>query len=113
MRAHGDGNQHQENHRRERIDQVEFHPSYHALMEAACRHRLHGTPWSEGPGAHLERAAAFMLFTELEPSVLCPISMTYAVAPSLRANPAIALEIENKIRAAKGVATRGEDVAAG
>jgi putative acyl-CoA dehydrogenase len=75
-----------------RVDQVEFHPSYHALMEAACRHRLHGTPWSEGPGGHLERAAAFMLFTEAEPSVLCPISMTYAVTPALRANGAIQAE---------------------
>jgi putative acyl-CoA dehydrogenase len=75
-----------------RIDQVEFHPSYHALMSAALRHRLHGTPWSEGPGGHLERAAAFMLFTELEPSVLCPVSMTYAVTPALRANAALHAE---------------------
>jgi putative acyl-CoA dehydrogenase len=72
-----------------RIDQVEFHPSYHALLEAACGARLHGSPWAEGPGGHIERAAAFMLFTELEPSVLCPVSMTYAVTPSLRANPAL------------------------
>jgi putative acyl-CoA dehydrogenase len=72
-----------------RIDQVEFHPSYHALMVWALRHRLHGTPWSEGPGGHIERAAAFMLFTELEPSVLCPVSMSYAVTPALRPNAAL------------------------
>jgi putative acyl-CoA dehydrogenase len=30
-----------------------------------------------------------MLFTEAEPSVLCPVSMTYAVTPALRANPAL------------------------
>lgn len=30
-----------------------------------------------------------MLFTELEPSTLCPISMTYAVTPALRSNAAI------------------------
>ena len=72
-----------------RIDQVEFHPSYHALMSAALRYGLHGTPWSAGAGAHLERAAAFLLFTECEPSVLCPVSMTYAVTPALRANAAI------------------------
>ena len=72
-----------------RIDQVEFHPSYHVLMASAMRHRLHATPWSEGPGGHIERAAGFMLFTELEPSVLCPVSMSYAVTPALRANPAI------------------------
>jgi putative acyl-CoA dehydrogenase len=73
-----------------RIDQVEFHPSYHALMASALRHGLHGAPWAAGAGAHLERAAGFMLFTECEPSVLCPVSMTYAVTPALRANPALA-----------------------
>ena len=72
-----------------RIDEVEFHPSYHALMAAAMQQGLHGTPWSQGPGAHVDRAAAFMLFTEAEPSILCPISMSYAVTPALRANAAI------------------------
>src|SRR5262249_6677094 len=73
-----------------RIDQVEFHPSYHALLGSALSHGLHGTPWaSRRPGTHIERAAAFMLFTELEPSVLCPVSMTYAVTPALRANVAL------------------------
>ncbi len=72
-----------------RIDQVEFHPSYHALMQGALRHRLHATPWTEGAGGHIERAAAFMLFTELEPSILCPVSMSYAVTPALRAQPAL------------------------
>lgn len=90
-----------------RADVVEFHPSYHALMAAAVEAGLHGTPWAgqilpdpvslppppgEGRGGgapHVERAAGFMLFTELEPSVLCPISMTYAVTPALRSNAAI------------------------
>ena len=30
-----------------RIDQVEFHPSYHVLMSAAVGAGLHGTPWAE------------------------------------------------------------------
>ncbi len=74
-----------------RIDQVEFHPSYHALMAQAVGAGLHGTPWSAPAGAHahLLRAAGFMLFTELEPSTLCPISMTYAVTPALRSNAAV------------------------
>ena len=73
-----------------RIDQVEFHPSYHALMKEAVGAGLHGTPWGEGSASpHLLRAAGFMLFTELEPSVLCPISMSYAVAPALKDNEAI------------------------
>ena len=72
-----------------RIDLVEFHPSYHALMSAAVEAGLHGTPWAGGTSAHVERAAGFMLFTELEPSILCPISMTYAVTPALRTNAAV------------------------
>ena len=76
-----------------RLDEVEFHPSYHALMGAATSAGLHGSPWAEGAEAHghahVRRAAGFMLFTELEPSILCPISMTYAVTPALRGNAAI------------------------
>jgi putative acyl-CoA dehydrogenase len=84
-----------------RADIVEFHPSYHVLMETAAQAGLHGAPWgSHGETSitgdsrrpvhsHLHRAAAFMLFTEAEPSILCPISMTYAVIPALRGNPAV------------------------
>ena len=72
-----------------RVDEVEFHPSYHALMGRALQHGLHGTPWAGEPGSHIARAAAFMLFTEAEPSVLCPVSMSYAVSPALRGNPAL------------------------
>jgi putative acyl-CoA dehydrogenase len=82
-----------------RIDEVEFHPSYHALMGAAVGAGLHGTPWASLPPSpgegrsggtpHVLRAAGFMLFTELEPSILCPISMTYAVTPALRGNAGV------------------------
>ena len=73
-----------------RVDEVEFHPSYHALMKTAVGAGLHGTPWAGAHRhAHLQRGAGFMLFTELEPSVLCPISMTYAVTPALRGNAAV------------------------
>ncbi|MDO8776493.1 MAG: isovaleryl-CoA dehydrogenase [Burkholderiaceae bacterium] len=83
-----------------RIDQVEFHPGYHVLMGAAVAAGLHGAPWAESTAnahAHVKRAAGFMLFTELEPSILCPISMTYAVTPALRGNGAIAAEWEPKL----------------
>ncbi len=77
----------------QRIDQVEFHPGYHALMAEAVGAGLHGTAFSPAQQAtghaHQLRAAGFMLFTELEPSILCPISMSYAVAPALKDNPAI------------------------
>ena len=82
-----------------RIDSVEFHPSYHALLGSALRHGLHGTPWLRGAGGHVERAAAFMLFTELEPSVLCPVSMTYAVRPALRGNGGVFADWGGKLAA--------------
>ena len=74
-----------------RIDQVEFHPSYHALMTAAIGRRpaWHALDATGRRRRTSLRAAGFMLFTELEPSVLCPISMTYAVTPALRGNAAI------------------------
>ena len=72
-----------------RTDSVEFHPSYHALLGAAVGAGLHATPWALGRGAHVERAAGFLMFTQLEPSVLCPVSMTYAVTPALRGNTAV------------------------
>ncbi|RZL86605.1 MAG: isovaleryl-CoA dehydrogenase, partial [Variovorax sp.] len=73
-----------------RIDEVEFHPSYHVLMKAAVGAGLHGTPWTgTSASPHVLRAAGFMLFTELEPSMLCPISMSYAVTPALRSNAAV------------------------
>ncbi len=75
-----------------RMDQVEFHPSYHALMALAAGAGLHGSPWADGADAHVRRAAGFMVFTELEPSTLCPISMSYAVTPALRSNAAIAAD---------------------
>jgi putative acyl-CoA dehydrogenase len=82
----------------QRLDEVEFHPSYHALMSAAVGAGLHGAPWADtSPSPHVLRAAGFMLFTELESSILCPISMTYAVTPALRANPAIHAEWAPKL----------------
>jgi len=76
-----------------RIDQVEFHPAYHELMRAAIAWGLHTGPWADAaPGGHVRRAAAFMMFTEVEASILCPISMTYAVIPALKRSPQIAAE---------------------
>ncbi|MDP1953481.1 MAG: isovaleryl-CoA dehydrogenase [Polaromonas sp.] len=73
-----------------RVDQVEFHPGYHELMKLSVSAGLHGTPWAgHSDSPHVLRAAGFMLFTELEPSTLCPISMTYAATPALRGNAAI------------------------
>ena len=54
-------------------------------------HGLHGTPWRPGAGRALSSAPRPSCCSpRLEPSVLCPVSMTYAVTPALRANAGVA-----------------------
>ena len=77
-----------------RIDEVEYDPAYHELMNAAVTHGLHGAPWADDrPGAHVVRAAKMSAWTP-EPGHVCPISMTYAVVPALRFNPELAAVYE-------------------
>ncbi len=78
-----------------RIDEVEFHPAWHELMEKGIGFSLHSAPWTDPqPGAHVARAAAFMCFSQAEAGVGCPISMTYSVIPALRKQPDVAAEWE-------------------
>ena len=79
----------------ERIDEVEFHPAWHALLGLGVEHGLHALPWREPrTGAHAARAALFMLLAEVEAGVGCPLSMTYSVVPALRAESQLAAEWE-------------------
>ena len=76
-----------------RIDEVRFHPSWHWLMERGIGFGLGATPWtSDEPHAHVRRAAGFIAWSQTEPGHGCPISMTYAAIPALRADDAIAKE---------------------
>jgi len=79
----------------ERIDEVEFHPAWHRLMEVAVGHGLHAMPWREPrPGAHAARAAAFYVWSQVEGGHGCPVSMTYAAVPALRQQKDLALKWE-------------------
>lgn len=81
-----------------RIDEVEFHPAYHQLMADSIHHGAHASAWeTPGPGAQVARAAAFMMFNQVEPGHCCPISMTYSVVPTLRHQPELAAEWEPRI----------------
>jgi len=78
-----------------RIDEVEFHPAWHRLMEVAIGHGLHALPWREPrPGAHAARAAAFYVWSQVEGGHGCPVSMTYASVPALRKQPELAARWE-------------------
>lgn len=83
-----------------RIDQIDFHPSYHQLMTTAIENGLHASPWSDPkPGAHVARAAKYYLHTQVEASHGCPITMTFASIPALRHQPALLKEWGPKITA--------------
>jgi len=78
-----------------RIDEVEFHPSWHTLLGAAVGFGLHALPWREPQaGAHVARSGMFMTFSQAEAGVGCPVSMTYSVIPALRKQPEVAAEWE-------------------
>jgi putative acyl-CoA dehydrogenase len=83
-----------------RVDLVRFHPAYHALMRTSIEHGLHASPWiAPGPGAHVARAARCYLHTQVEAGHGCPITMTFAAVPTLRATPALAQAWEPKVTA--------------
>jgi len=68
-----------------RLDEVEFHPSWHALMRWSMKHELHSLPWtSMRDGAWVARSALLMLSAQVEAGHCCPISMATACIPTLR-----------------------------
>ncbi len=83
-----------------RIDEVEFHPAWHQLMRMGVENELHSLPWtSEEPFAHTARAALYMTAMQAEAGFACPITMTFAVVPALRAQPELAAEWEPLVTA--------------
>jgi putative acyl-CoA dehydrogenase len=74
-----------------RVDVVEFHPSYHALMRRSVAVGLHSSVWENGETEkgrrHQARAARFFLTAQLECGHLCPITMTSASLAALMASP--------------------------
>ncbi|HET7045173.1 MAG TPA: acyl-CoA dehydrogenase family protein [Gaiellaceae bacterium] len=81
-----------------RIDEVEYHPAWHALMRMSVAHGLHALPWREPrEGAHVARAALMMLAMQVEAGHGCPISMTFSSLPALRAQPDLAAEWEPRL----------------
>jgi len=81
-----------------RIDEVEFHPAWHRLMQVSVENAIHSLPWREDrPGAHVARGALMITISQSDSGVGCPISMTYAAVPALRAQPELAAVWEPKL----------------
>lgn len=78
-----------------RIDAIEFHPAYHALMEASMEDGLHASTWDgadatnpRGRG-HVARAARLYTVAGVESGHVCPMTMTHASVAALAASPAL------------------------
>jgi len=83
-----------------RLDRVEFHPAYHALMRTSCAEGLHAKIWEHlsnpnhpaSATGNVNRAAGFYMAAQMEAGHCCPITMTNAAVPSLMLQPDLARE---------------------
>ncbi|MCJ8147860.1 acyl-CoA dehydrogenase family protein [Shinella sp. H4-D48] len=91
--------------RGERIDVVDYHPAWHALMRRSMATGLHSSLWENVPDengiAHKARAARFFLTAQLECGHLCPLTMTSASVAALSASPQVQREWGRKILSRK------------
>ncbi len=78
-----------------RIDEVDFHPSWHRLLGKGVSAGLTAA-WGR-PGGHVRRAAAFLVWTQVEAGNGCPLSMTHAAVPALRTDPELAARWEPRL----------------
>lgn len=73
-----------------RLDEVAFHPAYHALMRMGAEGGYAAVAWDGRPGGHATHAAMVYLLSQVEPGVCCPLTMTYAAVPAMEADPGLA-----------------------
>ena len=72
--------------RGERIDSIEFHPAWHALMQGIIARGYHSSPWDAEAraGSHAARAAGYLMQAQIESGTLCPTTMTYGAIAAMR-----------------------------
>ena len=75
-----------------RLDEVEFHPAWHRIMQLGVEHGVPNFSWrhADTPGAHVVRAALAYLHMQPEQGNNCPLTMTHASVPTLRKQPTLA-----------------------
>lgn len=80
-----------------RLDEVEFHPAYHALMKLGLSAGVSSAAWTAKKAGHVFHSALIYQMGQADGGVCCPMSMTYAVVPALRRAPEIAKEWEPRV----------------
>lgn len=75
----------------ERIDQVDYHPSYHQLMQHAIEQGHCALPWQQKKaGSHVVRAVMAVLHNHADPGSGCPLTMTFASVPAIASQENVA-----------------------
>ena len=75
----------------ERIDHVDYHPSYHQLMQHAIAQGHCALPWQQKKqGSHVVRAVMAVLHNHADPGSGCPLTMTFASVPAIASQANIA-----------------------
>ena len=69
-----------------RLDEVRYHPAYHQLLSTGINAGYASIPWEGRKGGHATHAAMVYLTSQIEPGVCCPMTMTYAAVPALKAD---------------------------
>ncbi|RBW53813.1 acyl-CoA dehydrogenase family protein [Ruegeria sp. A3M17] len=82
-----------------RLDEVQFHPAYHEMMQISQSAGYAALAWDGQPGGHTTHAAMIYLASQVEPGHCCPLTMTYAAIPALAANEQIASVWQPKLMA--------------
>ena len=82
-----------------RIDEVEYHPAYHGLMEVAVSHGVHSLPWTSTPGRARRARGALHVSARPRAGTGCPISMTSRACPRCAPRPELAQEWEPRLTA--------------
>lgn len=86
--------------RGERIDMLEFHPSWDRLLALLRQEGLHALPFdTPRAGAMAARCAGYFLHAQLESGSLCPLTMTFAAIPVLQRERALFEQIADKLYA--------------
>jgi putative acyl-CoA dehydrogenase len=78
-----------------RIDWVDFHPSWHELMTLAWKHEVPNLAWrTQEKNGHFARAVLSYLWNQVEHGTACPTGMAYASHAGFEAEPALAIWAE-------------------
>ena len=83
---------------RNRIDAIDYDPSFHWMLRLAVEREVSALAWREPrPGAHVVRAALFHMFNGLDTGPACPMAINYAAVPTMRHDAELAAEWEERI----------------